>query len=866
MKTQKIVRSRIPILKAAGFVLCALMSVSALEAVPGAKEKPSSGESRNLLWNSSFLKTTYPGIPDGWYSAKGPIHIPDWPNGWGLDDDGYIKGTKSIKVIAKSIGSGMGVRYYRDFFPDGIKTFSVYMKSGQNMAVRIGVLGQEKEVQVGNQWGRDFLTTIQNDTLAGIMIKTVGQGSLWVNAPQLELGSNMTEYAVSGKDQVKERKAIKGMAYPMFWRILPDMREAVRICTNETHGGTKALRLSDTGRKYFSNGDFPVKIEKGADYRFSCWLKTEHAAGVRIHPVALGHAQNWIEELKQSNVVSGTTAWQKYELSLPAGAFPQGMEYLGVWCYSDEADSEGIAWFDDFSLTKTDAPDQNLIKNPGFESCAGKKEWQDFVRDGRKVSCFPDRLYYTDEKNANLILKKLNGNGRVKAAYSLTDGNNNILIKTKTVSFGKDKTKVPIDISGLGTGIYNLLVNMNLNGGKTFEQRVVLRKLEKQSHGVNIDRENDVLLVDRRPFIPIALEVTALRRGLAEDDSLWKDIADRGFNTIMLREGDFGDISTLMDAVHRHKMKILFRIGSDRNKPLKDMEDNMFVQIERYKAHPALLGWYYLDEPDVQSWENSGKNERDLSVLYRHLQEKDPCHPFILNWAEDSRYGGSDATDILSRDEYIIDQYVRSGADISMTITPWAFEIAGMYYDGKTCGKPVNQWIQLTQMPDWSPNFTREVTPQENRLQVYVALIYGTRLISYFMEKPMSIPLWDSLKALHDEIACLTPILTEGIECPDGIVRAGDENIHFCVREYDGKKYIICANLCGSPAKVVFNLKRGFFAKEGFAKVLFEEKSISYSGAVLEDEFKGMETKVYELSSSYTILDRFPGLLKNIFE
>jgi len=355
--------------------------------------------STNLLLNSGFLKTANPGIPDNWFSARGPLYIQEWPQGWSLDEEHAVPGAKSIKVFSPGGKAGRGARYARYTFPKGEKMFSVYLKSDASMPVLLSVLGYDVRVASGREWKR-YLCKVpadKNDSLLGIKIEALGKGFLWINAPQLEMGGNVSEYAASLEDaqcgkQTNEwikpeisklARPKKGMSYPKFWRVLPDQKGIVWSAEGEGRGGGRAIKMHGLGPKYFSNGDNPVPVSGNAtNYRFSCYIKADNVTSAWVDVVALNTGKQWIDVFPLNTPITtkGSHDWRKFEVLIPRDKFPAGMEFLGFWCWADGKDDGGTVWWDDFLLVDVDRPAANLLQNSGFEEYAGgerfHKEWQ----------------------------------------------------------------------------------------------------------------------------------------------------------------------------------------------------------------------------------------------------------------------------------------------------------------------------------------------------------------------------------------------------------------------------------------------------------------------------------------------------------
>ncbi|MDD2710708.1 MAG: hypothetical protein PHV34_22235 [Verrucomicrobiae bacterium] len=770
-----------------------------------------------------------------------------------------MPGTKSIRITNPTEGGGRGLWHarYSAPLPEADYTFSVYLKSDVDMRVMLSVFGKKHELTIEREWQRYSFTMKGGGT--NIHLKMQSKGNLWVNAPQLEKGTRPTSFALPslGANKIVMAGIPQDILFPLDWRILPKQLRCVRIVTAESHGGSKSVKMSGTGPKYISNGDTLVKIAKEKDYLFSCWIKTESVNGVLATPadtekavkgkgifvtlVAFNKKRGWIKELSldQRIATSGTHDWRKFELVIPSARLPPETEYLGFWCYAPFNDAEGIVEWDDFSLVDVKEPQTNLVANPGFELCDGLKT----KAEGKPLIVLLNRSFYTDEETAYLIVKNSEKDNQGEVEVRLVaDGN---IVLRKTAALTPFKARIPLDIDSLSPGDYTLEVKVVADIGGKIERRLLLKKLMKSANEVKIDREHCMLMVDGKPFIPFGLGVeTEVKQ------SVWKDIAAHGFNTACYHRRNFTAVE--LDHVWKEGLRVECWMVEDWKKSLADLKSYYLRQVSGLKNHPAVLAWYQMDEPSFVSWEHAGKKESDLAVLQQTIKEVDPYHPSFLNYCASWRigygdYGGLAGTEILSRDEYPLDYSAwRRDADVAEALTSWAFQISQMRFDGERSGKPVRQWIQMSQVMGDSPCFLREVTPAEEKCMTYLALIYGTRVLTYYVHKPMSIALWDSFIPLSKEIESLTPILT-GDDLSGEAIGVDNPNIHFLLKIYKGKKYLICVNLSEAPVAVTFKLNRDFFGSEGKVNMLFGRKRLDYLDYTIKDDFGGLEAKVYQM-------------------
>jgi len=188
----------------------------------GARGKQSVSD--NLLRNSSF-ETVTNNLPDYWGSAHWGIQSPLWVGDmdqfrkhWGIDRTVAFDGRNSFRIQADNEVPGLywtlGLfSCWTDMRIGSDYVFSAYMRSDRDgMPVRFGPRASKPEgetsVKVGKEWKRysvkfKYMTPVSEQ----MMILPRGEGTLWVDAAQLEEGNAATAYAPHGSE--RERADVK---------------------------------------------------------------------------------------------------------------------------------------------------------------------------------------------------------------------------------------------------------------------------------------------------------------------------------------------------------------------------------------------------------------------------------------------------------------------------------------------------------------------------------------------------------------------------------------------------------------------------------------------------------------------------------
>lgn len=177
-------------------------------------EKSKDGDaSANLLYNSSFEKTTSPGTPDGWHRD---LHIPPFgKNIWGIDESTAFDGKNSLRIGLKGKYLASMNRFSR-LTVGQIYTFSVYMKSDKddaNAVIKLSGIkmpGKKKSVKIGKEWKRYSATGKAKSVFATCQIELDSDNAaIWIDAAQLVEGEKPLPYkapVTAAEDEGSEKK------------------------------------------------------------------------------------------------------------------------------------------------------------------------------------------------------------------------------------------------------------------------------------------------------------------------------------------------------------------------------------------------------------------------------------------------------------------------------------------------------------------------------------------------------------------------------------------------------------------------------------------------------------------------------------
>jgi hypothetical protein len=266
-----------------------------------------------------------------------------------------------------------------------------------------------------------------------------------------------------------------------------------------------------------------------------------------------------------------------------------------------------------------------------------------------------------------------------------------------------------------------------------------------------------------------------------------------------LREGTL----RLLDLCQRHDLKLL--AGSfppycaitlpaepgARAKALDAWRESVRPNVLAWKAHPALLAWYLIDEPS-----SVNLPVRDLLEQYRFLKELDSDHPLLLASCAASDVQYARAVDIIAPDPYPIETGVPL-RELPARIRPLRALATGTPPLPQTWAViQIGQWLEGRRLP----------SAAEMRLQALTALSQDvTGLLFYeFRNYPDNNPEhWQTIGRVVRSLQAVIPaLLAPGITIRD--VPASDRRVYALAKQVGAGPaavgWLIAANPSQNPA------------------------------------------------------------------
>lgn len=264
--------------------------------------------------------------------------------------------------------------------------------------------------------------------------------------------------------------------------------------------------------------------------------------------------------------------------------------------------------------------------------------------------------------------------------------------------------------------------------------------------------------------------------------------------------------------------------------------DGLFWQnaIEKFIAHPGLLGWYGIPLPDTQAVSPGVLYEAYVHSTkgpFGAIAQMDSHHPVLMALRPNSTMAEfARAADIvLAWSEPVprwplttVADAVRTGREAVDDRKPvWAIIQASGYGWSEELDGPL-------------PSDSRPPTPAEHRAMVYLALMAGADgIVHYAWSLPArgeesayrlrrdAPELWDGIVRVNRELGWLAPMLLSGH--PEPIALPFDSPLRLAAWEYEGARYVCAVNTQDTTAAVAFDIG----ATPGQEiEVLFEERAV----------------------------------------
>jgi len=479
------------------------------------------------------------------------------------------------------------------------------------------------------------------------------------------------------------------------------------------------------------------------------------------------------------------------------------------------------------------------------------------VEIGEVLDAYLDRNYYTREKKAGLqvVLPEL-GEKKLLTEVQLFGADGKVLAaKKEAVSSGENR--LVLKISRLSPGEYPVTVKLLADNGLVAEATLNLIKHPPAPKGikvVKIDKVNQTILVNDQPIFPVGLDPNAFCMPFKEMGLNWasyKYLLGPGTSQKMLNkltdEQAQPILKELLENVSKYLdrcqeegalagiplMRVVGRYGGNitlaRKKELWQNNIPKIVPplVQAIRNHPALFCYFPFDEPGDAIAEES-------MLIHKCIKENDPYHPNILLVPTVGKKTMA-ACDVPGTDNYW-----------NPTISNPIAIVRGIERERAKVDKLHLPKIQIPQTGMWSAA-KREMTPMEDRCQIYLCLTHGVKGILWFGGGTYNPELAAEMSRLNHEITALAPVLLTRIPAQEVSYDKGECPIHLLIKDHGKDVYLLAVNSVDKKVKVKFEFSS--LADKANVEVMFENRAVQMAGGTIEDEFKPYDRHVYRIRS-----------------
>jgi hypothetical protein len=459
------------------------------------------------------------------------------------------------------------------------------------------------------------------------------------------------------------------------------------------------------------------------------------------------------------------------------------------------------------------------------------------ITDTTRFSINPRLSFYTRETQGELLLHippGFKGSNLTVKIYIDNELHDSLKIKPlKTI------VRIPFrnDISH-GMHPVTARVTVPWRPNIVYEAKTSLPVMAYKFNEVKTDRLTGGLIVNRRQFFPFGFYCyTPLSPTLPEEEAV------RRFNFLSpyqkILPETFSDRKAYMDRCAQLGLKVNYNLlsvsgGGGVGSKIANISDDeklkrLISEIDAFRDHPALLGWYISDEPN-----GNNISPEQLENIYETVKKEDPYHPvsivFMAPFLSAKDYAG--AFDIVMADPYPVPK-------LPVSFVGNITEKLSGEFTGK---KPL--WI-APQAFGGGELWEREPTPQEIRSMTWQAILNGATGIEYFVRQgpnyfPKSISSWDMCSSIANEVAELTPwLLSEEDSSP---VVSYSPNILATSKTHNGLMAVMAVNKSSSPESLKIRIKGFGYGK---AAVLFENRQVVINDGIISDQISSYGSQVY---------------------
>lgn len=843
------------------------------------------GGGQNVIPNPSFEEPVVEAaVPDGWALERGAADI-------AIDRDGPHSGAQCLRLTGRgSLCRLVQPLNLEPYLKQGVKRVRV---SGWGRSRDLGEDRVRLEIYGSDPPLRPFLSlTGDSDWIRGDVILDVARQrdrkpAIWINAPRAFNGQAWFDdlvieplpdaAVVNLLENPTFRRATSNGSLPDYWGLWGDAVWCIEPWSLDYFGlvdepgpiaGARVLRVHHPSPSGFT----PIPPAKAlsmfvltgadlslppGDYTFSVYVKAARP-GTAVHIRHPAHPAPLVTA-KAGTEWSRITAAARDPKLLPAIHLPEPDSLVWLAAPQLEAGTEATP----FSL----GPGENDNVDQA-RPAAPPKHLEERVRDREPaplaLAAPPLQIYsefdaYEAEKVARAKIKWAGpGDGVVHWRLMNAETGERLPTPTRAVEIsGQAEQTFEIPIAELSPGKIGIQAVVTVDGGKAGRATDTFRKRTPSPYGARINRFTRSLEVQGKPFLPIFLPIEPQRLG---DWHLDRLVAG-GFNCLAAAPGRLrqeeiiqhgvtpaqaAEIRKQLDRLHSRGLKLLWPLSWsfddwDRNRAIYQGNAAALAAtyqhvVMSFRDHPAIIGWYLIDEPSKESWEGAfGFAESDLQMLWAAVKAADETRPAYINWNHTwaiEPYGGIQATDIVGHDDYST-----SGEPFD-----WGALVPAvrMVNDARAGRRPAFAWISASY-----DELALRPNAAAVRVHAWLHLVYGTRGLGYWSKPSLDPEVWQEVQQINREAAALH---LHAFGAPDAVLATRAKvgaAVHYAVWVAGDRAFLMCVNTANAPARVEFDVQAACRRGIASSRDLFDAAPGGVTDGVLRAAIPPLGRRVY---------------------
>lgn len=431
-------------------------------------------------------------------------------------------------------------------------------------------------------------------------------------------------------------------------------------------------------------------------------------------------------------------------------------------------------------------------------------------------------------------------------------------VKQEAIRIDEPGTRTfTIPLADLPPGVLGLHAVADAEGKRVARATDVFAKLPVVDRDIRVNRFTRSLADNGTPVLPLFLPVDPGTLGDWHLDRLVK----AGFNCLAAAPAKLSqqeliagpihpsketDIRRQLDRLQAHGMKLLWPLpwtfddwamtGKLHGGKITGLATIYRRIVSTFRDHPAILGWYLMDEPAPSSWEKDfGFSESDLHTLWFAVKEADQGRPAYVNWNHTwaiEPYGGLQCTEIVGHDNY------------STAGEPFDLEAlvpsVRMVNDHRAGRKPAFAWIAGSY-----DEAALRPSADAVRVHAWLHLIYGSRGLGYWSKPPLDPLVWAEMKTINRDA---TVLQQQVLGNPEAELRGAPIQsgaIHHALWVVGDAAYLLAVNTGASREMLRVDVAQACKRNIKSGRRLFDDQAINLDARMIRDQVEPFVRRVY---------------------